>query len=395
MHTDDIGIEQHPSFNLGPPWHQSENHIDDNWPTWPTLGTAQKRNGELQERAKSYGLNRIETAKRIPGDGLLMFTDGSAFPDARGGGGSSVIIHAPPPRNFIPLSEPAGLISSSFSTELWAIQLALKKALDLSQAGRPIAHVTVLSDCQGAVKLALTSKGLGPESSYWSVHKKIQVLKRLIREGGTRRLNIDWIPAHCGINLNERADTEAKNAAHLSRSQTQVALSHTKPLMLARSFINKRLRQVRQGCWYNSQHGRELFQYHKEAANGVPREVRQLSRRHQIILCRLRTGNATTNVILHKLGKKTTPHCDHCPGEEDSPSHRIIHCPKYSEPRKALTEKLLRLEQPLALSLHALLCFEATTPQQRKAVLQAFCHFLDETELNNLFVWKPPQTDTV
>ncbi len=114
-----------------------------------------------------------------------------------------------------------------------------------------------------------------------------------------------------------------------------------------------------------------------------------LSRRQQVVLERLRIGNGTHNVYLHKFGLIDSQNCSHC-ATLDSADHRIFECTHYDEERKLLTESLSDIQQDLAFSLNTLVNLKGVkSPEDRQRVVKAFAEFLRTTELDNLFLWNP------
>ena len=92
-----------------------------------------------------------------------------------------------------------------FDAEAFAIYQTLKI---FEARGQPGERYTIFSDCQPAIRRALTD-ALGP-GQQWA-RASIEVAARLIGNGN--EILILWVPAHAGIQGNEVVDGMAKEAA--------------------------------------------------------------------------------------------------------------------------------------------------------------------------------------
>lgn len=240
-------------------------------------------------------------------DCLIAFTDGSAFVDALGGGGSGVVFARFDRHVLVPqvvLAVPTGLMVTNYGSELRGIDLALAHVQNMND---PPKCVVVLSDSQQAVRAA-RSDDSGQNDNYWTLLQTISTRKKQLRQFGVRVM-IDWIPGHAGIFLNDLADQKAKSAAQVSRTTLNSDPSTNKPVLVAKSFIKRRLGETWQGWWWNStDRGRNLFQVKQSVLVKTPKVLFEgLSRRSQVCITRLRLGNETTNEVLFKVGKTSSP----------------------------------------------------------------------------------------
>ena len=391
---DDVGHEPPLLFRFEPPWKSPRSgslHEDDRLLAWPVLGAAGDRTPQQLRQALVYAKRKVMEASASSASALVVFTDGSAFTDERGGGGSSVIITSSQRDGVCSFGQPAGLFATNYATELWAIELALAKVKTLVTAGRQVSHIFLFSDCQQAV-LAARREDPGEDCSYWTIVRRIAALKRVLRQT-PMRVVIDWIPGHVGISGNESADVMAKGAADISRSSGQAVRFLRKPFKLVKSFIKRRMDARRQGQWRHSGHGRQLYQLHKDATKPPPPALysTEVSRRHQCCIARLRMGFATSNVILAMVGEADSPNCDFCPDVVDTVEHRLFICPAIASARHKLRASLDAIQSGLTFDLPTCLAFRGVRKANHQKVVSAFCDFLSESKLDELFVWRRPR----
>ena len=105
-------------------------------------------------------------------------------------------------------------------------------------------------------------------------------------------------------------------------------------------------------------------------------------------ITRIRLGNCSHLRHLNFLNVVGNPHCDSCDGSiPDSAEHRILECPGLSIHRQVLKQRLTSLGTKLS---QAGLPVEIKKDYENNmAAMVAFDHFLSETGLLNLFVWRP------
>ena len=136
-----------------------------------------------------------------------VWSDGSADGGtARGGGGALIV---PPAGTEHSIRTPAGALCSSTRAELVALRAALEELATLDptpdQDCYPDATTIICLDSRAPLQTvdagpAAQASRLGDDN--W------QLLLQLAGRG--RRLHLQWVPAHCGLPGNERADVLAK-----------------------------------------------------------------------------------------------------------------------------------------------------------------------------------------
>jgi ribonuclease HI len=173
------------------------------------LGSAGKRTAAQKKAAVAYGLRIINS---IPPLSIVAFTDGAANPNPGPSGAGAYIYDNLPVRWDTELTAALGLGSNNLG-ELWAIGLALEAALAHILA-HPHAHkhLFIYTDSQftrGVLTLGWRS------NSHPVLARRLKQLVRDFPIGVT----IDWVPAHVGLNSNERADELAAAGAVRSKEQ--------------------------------------------------------------------------------------------------------------------------------------------------------------------------------
>ena len=160
------------------------------------LGSAGKRTAAQKKAAVAYGSRIIAN---IPPCSIVAFTDGASNPNPGPCGAGAYLYDNLPSPWYTERTAALGQGSNNLG-ELWAIGLALQAALQRILAN-PHAYKQLLiyTDSQftrGVLTLGWRS------NSHPALAKK---LKQLIRDFPVEVI-IDWVPAHVGLQANERAD---------------------------------------------------------------------------------------------------------------------------------------------------------------------------------------------
>ena len=114
-----------------------------------------------------------------------------------------------------------------------------------------------------------------------------------------------WVPAHAGVEGNEKVDILAKQALKITDVDLQVPMSKAE----VKSFIRTYAQTTWQGCWDISETGRHLYGIQSGVGDG--RKV-GFKRREESIITRLRIGHTGLNYSLHKIGKHSNGNCAYC-----------------------------------------------------------------------------------
>ena len=235
---------------------------------------------------------------------------------------------------------------SILSAELFAIHKASKLS---SEHKDP---VVIFTDSQAS--LALISKHQ-PKTYKQTVHAIQNTLRK-----AKAKINLHWVPGHCGIKENETADKLAKEAAQSSSyifphwTETEELKSVFKKESL--NLWNKRWDLLKGGTHL----GRALpkIDHNSKSSNS--------SRKMEVIFSQFRLGYSRLNAPLYKIKQADSPICIHCPSEETI-SHFLLTCPKYQQHRYTLAHKLKELDIK-ELNLESLLSNPYTTREVEKYI---------------------------
>ena len=162
-------------------------------------------------------------------------------------------------------------------------------------------------------------------------------------------------------------------------------------MSMAMSFHNAVIKkELWERWWLTDSAGKYYKKHHpKLKGKGFPQEARGLARRQQILLTRIRLGNCVQGRYLRRIGSSAVEDslCPHC-GREDSTIHRILICGKYLHQRRSLARDLREKHSAIDPEFVFPVFAEAATAGDRKAAYMRFMKFLEDTELDTLFVYK-------
>jgi ribonuclease HI len=360
-------------------------------PSWPHIGSASTRDSKQYSLARDYAeaITRDSMDRTFSNDrGLLFFTDGSAFHDAVGGSGCSAVCLSSPIALPETHDRPGNRCATSFDAEVLGIRLALELAVKaLPQSN--LTHVTILSDCQEALRCAINSHAAFDAPP--SVLNSISNLKSQLSAASVQ-LQLDWIPAHTGSRFNSLADDAAKKAATISRNSEAPLATDDLLHSSARRYMKANIRQRHHLWWELHTKGRWLYNLQPTLSYGsLSISLSKLKLPRRILACidKLRIGNASTNQILTTVGKAPTSFCSNCPTVPDTVSHRLLDCPHYISARQLLTTALRRMHSQFQLSIQSLLGSTGYTSREQRYVWKHLAVFLETTQLHNLFLFKP------
>ncbi|RUS86643.1 hypothetical protein EGW08_005592 [Elysia chlorotica] len=175
---------------------------------------------ELKELTCAY-LDKNFPAK----EWIRVYTDGSAE-EAVTNGGSGVYIEMPN-QETIESSIPTGTHCSNYKAELEAIKEALT-ILERITPSIPKARAVLLSDSKSVLEKLEDLKG--EERQHLA-----KCLGNVVRN--TESLVLQWIPAHCRIEGNERADRLAKEGSVLEQIESDLTYREVKSII--KTSLNK------------------------------------------------------------------------------------------------------------------------------------------------------------
>ena len=217
-----------------------------------------------------------------------VYTDGSAQNAVRNGG-SGVYVEYPDGTTDT-TSIPTGNYCNNYESEVKAICAAAEKLLTSDRTSHPI---VILTDARSVLE-ALQSNKLPELKEVLSI---VQNKCRII---------LQWIPSHCGIAGNERADQLAKEGSNMQQPDVPISYHQKKSMIKAQRKPNLPSRD----------------DYHL------------LNRQEQVIIFRLRTGHNRLNSHMYtkfKIG--TTAKCT-CGQANQTSEHILQECANYDTLRR-------------------------------------------------------------
>jgi len=251
---------------------------------------------------------------------IRVYTDGSAQDTVKNGGAGVYIEY--PNNNRDTAKIPTGKFCHNYDAEIQAIIAAAKKLLNTELGPHPIVFLT---DARSVLQALQARKLPDLQTLLSEIHKQC-------------RVTIQWIPSHCGIPGNEKADRLAKEGA--AEAQPEVLITYQQKKNIIKS--------IRMGP------APTRDEYH------------DLSRPEQVIILRLRTGHNRLRYHMHtKLKMGNTAMCT-CGQAPQTAEHILQECPTY--------ERIRRAHWPSETSLKEKLY--GPKYEQKKTAL-----FIQETEL--------------
>ena len=222
----------------------------------------------------------------------------------------------------------AGGLCSSTRAELFALRAALERVRDEP----PPAPLVACSDSRAA--LSLLSAGAAAQTTTIGA----AIWRTLLDIAERRQVTLQWVPAHCGLAENERADALAKQAATLPQGAVP-----SDARSLTRAVHRTATRQWREN-WPDS-FFKTIF------GSTLPLPIPGEDREAAISVHQLRAGHWGRSLqYLHRIGCHPSVACLQCPDkrcpaalcavcreEADVPEHVLLRCPALAGARLRLT----------------------------------------------------------
>ncbi|KAF0314117.1 putative RNA-directed DNA polymerase from transposon BS [Amphibalanus amphitrite] len=279
------------------------------------------------------------TLEHLPPRATWIWSDGSAEGGvSQGGGGATITFPSGETRE---VRVPAGQLCSSTRAELCALKAALNaiRDADADIADDPI---VICTDSQAALRM------LESGASSQTTHLGISIWEDLLALSSRGSpIRLQWVPAHCGLRENERADELAKEASGLPQEAAATDV-RTLTKAVARC-ASHRWRQE----WPSS--------FFKDIMRDrMPAPLNNLDRDAAVNVHQLRAGHwGRSEQYLHRIGRRPIPTCQQCnlkacPAARcivcregaDTPEHVLLRCPCLAGARLRLTGNIhIRPEQ--------------------------------------------------
>ena len=171
--------------------------------------------------------SRRETAMAALGNltdaDTVCWTDGSAIEGTRSGGSGAFI--QLPDGSTMERRVPSGKICSSYRAELTAIREALSCIQGLSEGVKnQIRSIRICTDSKSAIQ-RLAGGPLDQRDDLCG-----DIWTKLLDLSSSARVLFQWVPSHCGLEGNEKADTLAGEASGLQQEEVPVDLNTVRRL---------------------------------------------------------------------------------------------------------------------------------------------------------------------
>ena len=168
---------------------------------------------------------------------------------------------------------------------------------------------------------------------------EVMSLYHRITENGSDVIVL-WIPGHCGIIGNEKADRLAK-AAIFSDQTLECRVGYREYFPILRQSLREYFNQL----WSNYNPHTNLKEIKEEVGNWDT--SRRQNRREEIVLCRLRLGHSR---LTHSyiMDREPRPQCSRCRSPL-SIKHILIECPEYTRQRTPIVTSCNQHQIPVTL----------------------------------------------
>ena len=196
---------------------------------------------------------------------------------------------------------PTGKISSNYRAESAALLHAVKSFLGPAD---PPPKIVFFTDCRSLLQRLQNIR---------VCEQQLKEIKAALHEISRQsEITLQWVPSHCGIAGNEKADALSKAGSKMEQ------FSHPVTYREAKTIIHNQFRSK----WKK-----------RLGAERGDDPIHLLQRHQQTILFRLRTGHCRLLSHLHRL---KISHTDQCPCGTGTQTHEhvLIHCPVHEALRR-------------------------------------------------------------
>ena len=257
----------------------------------------------------------------------LVFCDGSS---TKGKCGSAAITLSafgefPAARNVLSLGD-------NVEAEVDGILLSFESVLSLAERHSQIKRCIIISDCESALKIVLSQADV----PRWEIYfKKIWEVDNSLRHLGIE-VFLAWCPSHCGIPLNEKVDTAAKQACFMPNPLNQIV---DVSLEQCKTLIAERIKRKWQVRWNQSPSGGATRDIIPTVGTKIDLSP---NRSCGVSMVRSLLNNAAVNDVLFRFHLVDSPDCPDCDRGRQTVDHILLHCTKFALPRR-----VLRLSLPI------------------------------------------------
>ena len=173
--------------------------------------------------------------------------------------------------------------------------------------------IVIFTDSQSVLQ-AIENQSVRDEAIK-SLSKKIS---NTLQEKFCRCLILQWIPSHCEIPGNDKADNLAKIGAKQQQPNTPVSQRTCKQILKG----DCKERWLKE--WALCDKGRKYYTFRQKPCKEDP--INTLRRRDQVIIFRLRTEHVPLNMHLNRINPEHPPLCELCEHPYETVEHVLFQC---------------------------------------------------------------------
>ena len=243
-------------------------------------------------------------------DSIHIFTDGSKQVD---GVGFAAVLPTHSIAGGLPVE------ASIFTAELYAVKATVELLIENDEGP---CNYTIFCDSQSVLH-ALKSSA--------SRSLIVGAIKNLMTLAAAKAIHINlcWVPGHCGIAGNEKADTKAKFASNSVDECRRIrAIPHTDMTRIVKAAARREWQRKWSSVEYQDNKLREV-----KAEIGYWSSSSNKNRRIETALTRLRIGHTNLTHSYHMVRGLDPPVCDRC-NVRITVKHILVECRKYIATRR-------------------------------------------------------------
>lgn len=273
----------------------------------------------------NFELDREEATIKVGGQvedeeargAMVIFTDGSLSEE----GGGAAAVSKFETRTLS--CSPDGITNNELGLLAIGLAIAQFQANNHTDNGRiKYQALAIFSDSQVALKQL--HEPLKPQPMQY-LAKSTKLFLRKINDIPVR---LYWTPGHAGIELNEKADEKAKQAAEKRTTQRLTPYSLSTLLQKTQETFHLKTAGFTTG---------------KKKLRVQPRKVAdalsQLEKGEAATIFHLCSGHSPLNEYLKRFKHHDTGKCNHCRIPE-TVAHFLLHCPQFKQQRKAFRHEI-------------------------------------------------------
>lgn len=225
----------------------------------------------------------------------------------------------------IDISIPMGRWPTVFQAEIQAILEC--SSICLSRNYRH-SNICIMSDSQAALNALKSSTCTSKH-----VWECVQSLQNL---ASRNQVNLYWVPGHCGIDGNERADMLARlgSSHQFTGPEPFCGLSASSLRMELRIWESSTI----EANWKNTLIARQAKRFVTPNAS-ITRKILDLSKRDLSTYTGLITGHCPSRYHLKIIGKLQDDVCRLCGMDKEDSEHLLCHCPAICNTRRKFFDK--------------------------------------------------------